>query len=59
MSPKKPTVDDLDDVDYQDGAVQAGARKHSDLKLHVRRADEVALGGASAPDEGADDKEER
>jgi hypothetical protein len=30
------------------------------LELHVRRADEVALGGASAPEDApADDGEER
>lgn len=61
MSPRKPTVDDEDDVDDEDGTVDQAARRHSDLKLHVRRADEVALGGAPTPRQGddADDREER
>jgi len=61
MSPRKPTVDDQDDIDDEDGTVQEEARRQTDLKLHLRRADEVALGGTSVPDqeEDADDREER
>lgn len=65
MSPRKPTIDDDDDVDDEDGTVQEEARRQTDLKLHLRRSDEVALGGTSTPDqeerqeEKADDREER
>jgi hypothetical protein len=61
MSPRKPTVDGQDDVDDEDGTVEDEARRQTDLKLHLRRADEVALGGTSVPDqeENADDREER
>ena len=60
MSPRKQTVDDLDDVDDQDGVAQQEARQQSDLKLHVERPDDVALGGTSLPDQGprADDQDE-
>jgi hypothetical protein len=61
MSPRKQTVDRQDDVDDEDGTVEEESRRETDLKLHRRRADEVALGGTSMPDqdEKADDREER
>ena len=61
MSPRKQTVDQQDDVDDEDGTVEEESRRQTDLKLRRRRADEVALGGTSAPDqdENADDREER
>jgi hypothetical protein len=59
MSPRKPTVDDIDDVDDEDGAVEQQAREASDLKLRVRRADDVPLGGAGGEDEAAPDPQER
>ena len=61
MSPRRPTVDDQDDIDDEDGMVQEDARRQTDLKLQVRRADEVAPGGTSVPDEAEEavDREER
>ena len=61
MSPRKQTVDQQDDVDDEDGTVEEESRRETDLKLRRRRADEVALGGMSVPDqeEQADDGEER
>ncbi len=61
MSPRKQTVDQQDDVDDEDGTVEEGSRRETDLKLHRRRADEVALGGTCVPDqdEKANDREER
>ena len=59
MSPRKPTIDDLDDVDDEDGTVEQDARRPSDLKLHVRRADEVALGGVAPPDQDLADEREQ
>ncbi|MGN6392627.1 MAG: hypothetical protein ACTHM9_10325 [Gemmatimonadales bacterium] len=48
MSPRKRSVDDLDDVDDQDGILEDEKREDSDLKLQRRRADEVDLGGTDA-----------
>jgi hypothetical protein len=59
MSPRKPTIDDIDDVDDEDGAVEQQAREASDMKLRVRGADDVALGGAGGEDETTPDPEER
>ena len=61
MSPRKQTVDRQDDVDDEDGTVEEEARRQTDLKLHRRGPDEVALGGTSVPDqeENTDDREER
>ncbi len=65
MSPRKPTIDGLDDVDDEDGIVEEEAGFPADLSLEVREADEVGLGGgpASDMDETADasvvDDEER
>ena len=56
MSPRKPTIDDLDDTDDQDGILEDEKRRNSDLKLRPRKPDEVDLGGV---DEGDDDQEER
>ncbi|MDQ3136157.1 MAG: hypothetical protein M3Q93_01045 [Gemmatimonadota bacterium] len=63
MSPRKPTIDGLDDVDDEDGIVEEEAGFPADLSLVVREADEVGLGGAPAGDMDADasavDDEER
>lgn len=48
MSPRKRSVDDLDDIDDQDGILEDEKREDSDLKLQRRRADEVDLGGTDA-----------
>jgi hypothetical protein len=55
MSPGKPTVDDLDDTDDQDGIQEDEKRHDSDLKLRRRKADEVGLGGVGEP---GDDRED-
>ncbi len=55
MSPRKPTIDDLDDVDDEDGAVQDDGDYPSDLVLDVRRAAEVGLGGTSDDDVADED----
>jgi hypothetical protein len=52
MSPRKPTVDDLDDTDDQDGIQEDEKRQDSDLKLRRRKADEVDLGGVEEPGDG-------
>jgi hypothetical protein len=55
MTPRKPTIDDLDDVDDQDGVLEQEAAERRDLKLNVRRPDDVGLGGTAPTDE--DDQE--
>jgi len=55
MTPRKPTIDDLDDVDDQDGVLEQEAAERRDLKLNVRRPDDVGLGGTPPTDD--DDQE--
>lgn len=62
MSSRKPTVDDLDDVDDEDGAVEEEISEETDLTLIVETQDELILGsdprleGPINPDE-LDDEE--
>jgi hypothetical protein len=59
MSPRKPTIDDADDVDDEDGVVEEDAAQETDLDLTVEDADQVALGGLpSEPAPDLDDEEE-
>jgi hypothetical protein len=44
MSSRKPTVDDLDDVDDEDGVVEEESSEETDLTLRVETADEVIMG---------------
>ena len=55
MSPRKPTVDDLDDVDDEDGVVEQEVAEPGDLSLKVRGSDDVGLGGTTPPDEADDE----
>jgi hypothetical protein len=57
MSPRKPTVDDLDDVDDEDGVLEEEQREETDLDLTVRGEDEAGLGGLQEAD--LDQEEER
>jgi len=45
MSPRKPTVDGLDDVDDEDGTLEEERAAEADLKLRVRNEEEAGLGG--------------
>ena len=45
MSPRKPTVDDLDDVDDEDGTLEEETASASDLDLTVRNESDAGLGG--------------
>jgi hypothetical protein len=66
MSSRKPTVDGLDDVDDEDGAVEDENSEDTDLTLVVESADDAILGGdsrfespnARSEDEGATEEEE-
>lgn len=41
MSPRKPTIDDLDDLDDEDGILEDEARAETDLDLTVHDAEEL------------------
>jgi hypothetical protein len=45
MSPRKPTVDDLDDVDDEDGTLEEEVSAQSDLDLTDRDESDAGLGG--------------
>ena len=42
MSPRKPTIDDLDDVDDEDGVLEEEKAQETDLDLTIADAEEVA-----------------
>ena len=44
MSPRKPTIDDLDDIDDEDGVVEEELSEDTDLRLEVESADDAILG---------------
>ena len=44
MSPRKPTIDDLDDTDDEDGVVEEELEEDSDLTLHEAEEEAVGLG---------------
>ena len=66
MSSGKPTVDGLDDIDDEDGAVEEELSEETDLTLDVESADEAILGAdpsfesanARGDDAGRRDEEE-
>jgi hypothetical protein len=45
MSPRKPTIDDLDDVDDEDGVLEEQRMEETDLSLKLHTEDEAGLGG--------------
>jgi hypothetical protein len=45
MSPRKPTVDDLDDIDDEDGVLEEEKAQETDLDLTVHDEKDAALGG--------------
>jgi len=44
MSGRKPTVDDLDDTDDEDGLVEEEAAEQNDMTLTVETAEDVIRG---------------
>ena len=62
MSSRKPTVDGLDDIDDEDGAVEEEISEETDMTLIVETQDDLILGsdprleGPINPDE-LDDEE--
>jgi hypothetical protein len=45
MSPRKPTIDGLDDVDDEDGVLEEEAAQPTDLDLTVHDEQGAGLGG--------------
>ena len=58
MSPRKPTIDDLDDIDDEDGALEEEVEEEDDLTLHEEGEDAVGLGGIGDAEEEATEEEE-
>jgi hypothetical protein len=59
MSPRKPTIDGLDDTDDEDGVLEEEAAQDTDLTLH--ESDENAVGLGHTPperDEYIEDRKE-
>jgi hypothetical protein len=57
VSPRKPTIDDLDDVDDEDGALEEEVALETDLDLRVHDEGEAGLGGL--PSELPEEEEPR
>jgi hypothetical protein len=57
VSPRKPTVDDLDDVDDEDGVLEEEVAAETDLDLTVRDEGGAGLGGL--PRELPEEEEQR
>jgi hypothetical protein len=55
-SPRKPTVDDLDDVDDEDGVLEEQRMEQTDLDLTPHTEEEAGLGGIQ---NNLDQEEER
>ena len=55
MSPRKPTVEDLDDVDDEDGTLEEEQATETDLDLTVRDENDAGLGGL--PQDASEEEE--
>ena len=60
MSPRKPTIDDQDDIDDEDGVLEEEIAEETDLTLHDEGEDAAALCGntTDAADEATEREEE-
>ena len=54
MSPRKPTIDDLDDIDDEDGVLEEEKAQETDLDLTIADAEDVA---AALPPEFEEEEE--
>jgi hypothetical protein len=55
MSPRKPTIEDVDDIDDEDGVLEEEKAQETDLDLTIADAEDVA---AALPPEFDQEKEE-
>ena len=56
MSPRKPTVDDLDDTDDEDGVLEEEIVQQTDLDLSVEDETGAGLGGLPGNSEDAEER---
>jgi hypothetical protein len=56
MVPRKPTIDDVDDIDDEDGVVEEEISRPTDLDLTVADADDVGLGGGPSQPEQEEER---
>jgi hypothetical protein len=56
MSPRKPTVDDLDDTDDEDGVLEEEIVQETDLDLTVQDETGAGLGGLPGNPEEAEER---
>ena len=55
MSPRQPTVDDLDDIDDEDGTLEEEIVQETDLDLTVHDEAGAGLGGVPADTEESEE----
>jgi hypothetical protein len=58
MSHRKPTIDDLDDIDDEDRGLEEELDEETDLTLHEVGEDAAALGGNGDAEGEATEEEE-
>ena len=58
MTPRKPTIDDLDDIDDEDGALEDELAEETDLTLHDEGEDAIGTGDAADETEREEEPEE-
>jgi hypothetical protein len=51
MTPRKRTIDDLDDIDDEDGILEEEVAEETDLDLRVHKAEDLGLGGNASEDQ--------
>jgi hypothetical protein len=56
MSPRKPTVDDLDDTDDEDGTLEEEIVQETDLDLTVEDETGAGLGGLPGNQEDVEER---
>jgi hypothetical protein len=57
MSPRKPTIDDLDDIDDEDGVLEEEKAQETDLDLTIAEAEDVVA--VLPPEFDLEEEEER
>jgi hypothetical protein len=58
MTPRKPTIDDLDDIDDEDGALEEELAEETDLTLHDEGEEAIGTGDAADETEREEEPEE-
>ena len=58
MTPRKPTIDGLDDIDDEDGALEEELAEETDLTLHEEGEEAIGTGDAADETEREEEPEE-